>query len=200
MADSTDFYLNWAKERADEMNAVMASLESKANAIASESRTRAERLMGDLRTRRDAFQDQMKKQAVAGEAAWGEAKARMESEWNNFQADVKKYIDSSGQQLKQQQATFHDIANAQLHAWREAANSIQSASAKLAADHRTRIAATVEQMRTDASAAEANFQKLRQAGSESWTAWYSALAESRASFDRANQTAWDAFKRAGSGK
>jgi ElaB/YqjD/DUF883 family membrane-anchored ribosome-binding protein len=200
MARSTDFYLNWAKERANEMDAVMASLESKANEIASESRTRAEQLMGDLRTRRDAFQDQMKKQAAAGEAAWGETKSRMESEWNKFQVDVKKYIDDSGQRLKQQQATFQNVANAQLHAWREAVNSIQSASAELAADHRTKIEAAVQQMRTDASAAEANFRKLRQAGSESWAAWNSALAQSRASFDRANQTAWDAFKRAGSGR
>jgi ElaB/YqjD/DUF883 family membrane-anchored ribosome-binding protein len=200
MARSTDFYLNWAKERANEMDAVMASLESKANEIASESRTRAEQLMGDLRTRRDAFQDQMKKQAAAGEAAWGETKSRMESEWNKFQVDVKKYIDDSGQRLKQQQATFQNVANAQLHAWREAVNSIQSASAELAADHRTKIEAAVQQMRTDASAAEANFQKLRQAGSESWAAWNSALAESRASFDRANQSAWDAFKRAAARK
>jgi hypothetical protein len=29
----------------------------------------------------------------------------------------------------------------------------------------------MQQMTTDASAAEANFHKLRQAGSESWSAW-----------------------------
>jgi hypothetical protein len=34
------------------------------------------------------------------------------------------------------------------------------------------------------------------AGTESWAALTSALAESRAAFDRANQVAWDAFKRA----
>ena len=44
--------------------------------------------------------------------------------------------------------------------------------------------------------AEARLQKLKQAGSESWTALSDALAESRKAFDQANQRAWDAFRRA----
>jgi hypothetical protein len=51
-------------------------------------------------------------------------------------------------------------------------------------------------MKVDASQAEANLQKLRRAGEESWGALGGALAESRAAFDRANQAAWEAFKRA----
>jgi hypothetical protein len=51
-------------------------------------------------------------------------------------------------------------------------------------------------MKAEASAAEANLQKLAKAGSESWSALSAGLAESRAAFDRAKQTAWDAFKRA----
>jgi hypothetical protein len=51
-------------------------------------------------------------------------------------------------------------------------------------------------MNADASKAEANLQELKRAGTESWAALNGALAESRAAFDRANQSAWDALKRA----
>jgi hypothetical protein len=51
-------------------------------------------------------------------------------------------------------------------------------------------------MKADASDADARLQKLKQAGSESWTALSAALAESRKAFDRANQVAWDALQRA----
>jgi hypothetical protein len=51
-------------------------------------------------------------------------------------------------------------------------------------------------MKADASEAEARLQKVKQAGRESWTAPSAALAESRKAFDRANQAALDAFKRA----
>jgi hypothetical protein len=60
----------------------------------------------------------------------------------------------------------------------------------------TDIDAALRRMKADASEAEANLQKLTHAGTESWAALTGALAESRAAFDRANQSAWDAFKRA----
>jgi hypothetical protein len=52
-------------------------------------------------------------------------------------------------------------------------------------------------MKAEAAEAEVRLQKLRQAGSESWTALSAALADSRMAFDHSNQKAWDAFKRAG---
>lgn len=197
MATSVHFYLNWAKERIDEMDAVVSSLEGKTSQVTAQSRAAAEQLVSDLRGRRDAFLESMQKQAEAGEAAWAEAKAKMETDWNGFQADVKKYVDHFGQQVKQQQTTFQEIAAAQLKAWREAADRMQTASAEMAADHRAKLEAAVQQMKADASAAEVNFQKLAKAGGESWTAMTAALAESRAAFDKANQAAWEAFKRAG---
>ena len=98
--------------------------------------------------------------------------------------------------MQQQQATFRDVAAAQMKAWREAAEKLQNEASKVAAARRGDIDAAVKQMKADASAAEVRLQKLKQAGSESWTAFGAALAESRKAFDRANQAAWDAVKRA----
>ena len=200
MASNLHFYLNWAKERIDEMDAVLTSLQSRAAQVSADSRAAADQLVADLRSKRDAFQNDLRRQAEAGEAAWAQSRAKLESDWNAFQADVKKYVEDFGRQMKQQQTTFQDIAAAQLKAWREAADRFQAAAADLAVDRRARMEATVQQMKADASAAEANFQKLAKAGTESWTALSAALTDSRAAFDRANRTAWDAFKRATSGE
>jgi len=200
MASNAHFYLNWAKERIDEMDAVLTSLQSRATQVSAESRAAADQLVADLRSKRDAFQNDLRRQAEAGEAAWAQSRAKLESDWNAFQADVKKYVEDFGRQMKQQQTTFQDIAAAQLKAWREAADRLQAAAADLAVDRRARMEATVQQMKADASAAEANFQKLAKAGTESWAALSAALTDSRAAFDRANRTAWDAFKRATSGE
>jgi hypothetical protein len=66
----------------------------------------------------------------------------------------------------------------------------------VAAARRADVDAAVKQMKADAAEAEARMQKLKQAGSESWSALSEALAVSRKAFDRANQKAWDALKRA----
>ena len=55
-------------------------------------------------------------------------------------------------------------------------------------------------MKADAAEAEARLQKLKQAGNESRSALSAALTESRKAFDRANQKAWDALKRAAPSK
>jgi hypothetical protein len=81
-------------------------------------------------------------------------------------------------------------------AWREGADKFHDAATKMAAEKRANLDAAVKQMRTEAAEAEARLQKLKQAGSESWTALSAALAESRKIFDQANQKTWDAFKRA----
>ena len=193
---SMHFYLNWAKERIDEMDAALASLEAKASRLQADSKVKADQLIADLHKRRDEFEAAVKKEAEAGEAAWARTKAQLESQWNGFEAQVKAYIDTVGERIEQQQATFQDVAAAQMKAWREAADSIQDQAKKFSAERRADVDAAVKQMKADAADADAHLQKLKQAGSESWTALSAALAESRMAFDRANQAAWDAFKRA----
>jgi hypothetical protein len=118
------FYVNWAKERLYEMEAVLTSLESKVGEVQAEVRDKASKALADLRKSRDIFRDTVKKQAEANEAAWTSAKARLEPEWNSFEAEVKKYVESFGKQVEQQKATFKLQSAAQLKAWREAADKL----------------------------------------------------------------------------
>jgi BMFP domain-containing protein YqiC len=194
---SMHFYLNWTKERLDEMDATLASLEAKASQQKADAKAKADQLIVDLKKRRDEFQAGAKAQARANEATWQAAKAQLESQWNGFEAQVKTYFETVSKQIEQQQCTFRDIATAQVKAWREAADKLHGEATKVATEKRVNVDAAIKQMRTDAAQADARLQKLRQAGGESWAAFGAALAESRKAFDQANQKACDAFKRAG---
>lgn len=191
---SAHFYLNWTKERIDEMDAALGSLEAKASQVQADSKAKADQLIVDLKKRRDEFQATAKKQAEAGEVAWQRTKTQLESQWHGFETQVGTYVETLGKQVQQQQATFRDVAAAQVKAWREAADKFHAEAAKVAAARRADVDAAVKQMKADAAEAEARLQKLKQAGSESWSALSTALAESRKAFDRANQKAWDALK------
>ena len=59
---SMHFYLNWAKERIDEMDAALASFEIKAGEAKAESKIKADQIIADLKKRRDEFQAQLKTQ------------------------------------------------------------------------------------------------------------------------------------------
>lgn len=189
-------YLNWTKERIDEMDATLASLEAKAGQVKADSKAKADQLVSDLKKRRDEFQANAKAQVESGEAALHTAKAKLDSQWNGFETQVKAYFDTVGKHVEQQQATFRDVAAAQAKAWREAADKLQAEAAKVTAAKRADIDEAVKQIKADATDAEARLQKLRQAGGESWSVLSGALAESRKTFDQASQKAWETFKRA----
>jgi len=191
------FYVTWAKERLDEMEAVLNSLESKAGEVQADLRDKAKKALVDLRSSRDIFSDTVKKQAEANEAAWTSAKAKLEPEWNSFEAEVKKYVETFGRQVDQQLATFKLQSAAQLKAWREASDKLAGDTRQFSTERRAEIDAAVKRMQADAATAEVRLQKqMEQMGTQSWSALMAVLTETRAAFDRANQAARDAFKRA----
>ena len=197
---SMHVYLNWSKQRIDEMDAALASLEAKVSQLKADSKAKADHLLADLKERQHEFQAKAKAQAQAGEATLHASKAQLESQWHGFETQLKTYIETVGKQVQQQQATFRDVATAQMKAWHEAMDKLHNETAKIAAAKRADVDAAVKQMKADAAEAEARLQKLKQAGSESWSALSAALTESRQAFDRANQKAWDALKRAAPSK
>ena len=193
---SVHFYLNWAKERLDEMDATLAVLDGQIAKMQAEARANAQQLVGELRAKRNEFESALKKQAQAGEAAWESAKTRLDADWKAFQHILKEYTETIGKHMEQQQAVFQSQVDAQLKAWRVTADQLNAAAAAFATNSRREVDAAIVRMKADATAAEQKLAKLAQAGTESWSALSAALGETRASFDRANQAARDAFKRA----
>ena len=193
---SMHFYLNWAKARLDEMDATLASLERTASELRADARAKAERALSEMRNGRDDFQQIIEKQREANEATWVAVKATLENDWNAFETSVQRYIDAAGEQIAPREAAFRAGVDAQMKAWQEVAGKLQNAAAEFAADRRAEVEAIVKRMKDDAAGAETKLDKLSRAGSESWLALNTALAETRAAFDRANQAAQDAFKNA----
>jgi hypothetical protein len=197
MPSNIQFYVNWAKERLDEMEAVLMSLESRLGEMQVDAGDKANKALANLRKGRDSFRDTVEKQAGASEAAWTRAREKLEPEWNAFEAELKKYLENFGNQAEQQRATFKLQAEAQLKAWREAADKLAGNTKQFAAERQAEIDTAVKRMQADAAAAEEKLQKqMTQIGTRSWFALTGALTETRAAFDRANQAAREVFKRA----
>jgi hypothetical protein len=195
MSTQSNFH-SWANERLDEMDATLSFLEGKVGEVQADLRARADKLLAELRAKQEEFRNTVKKNVDAKEAAFTVARAKLETDWKAFEADVAKYVESFSKRIEQQQAIFKIQAAAQLKAWQEAADKLASDAKQFAAERRTEIDAAVKGMKADAAVAEEKLHKLNEAGAQSWSALMVALAETRASFDRANHAAREAFKRA----
>jgi hypothetical protein len=192
----TSPYLIWAKERMNEMDAVLASLQAKAAPLQAEASAKRDRLISDLKKNRDEFKAAAAEHAEIGEAAWEKTRSQLEAQWNAFEGQMQTYFATVGKHVEQQQATFRDVAAAQVRAWRETAEKVQESASKLAAARRPEIDAVIKEMKSEAAEAEARLQKLKHAERQSWSALSTALADSRKAFDKASRKAWDALKRA----
>jgi hypothetical protein len=189
-------YFDWAKMRIDEMDVTLALLERQIESLEANARTRGQGFITVMRKERNTFVEKMKRQAHASEAVLTTARHNMETQWNAFETNVQKYIDDVGKQVDQRRATFQARADAQMKAWQGSIENLRDTAKGYAADQRAKIEATAMQMKADAKAAEARLQKLSVAGAVTSAAFTTALAETRAAFDRASQVAHNAVRSA----
>ncbi|MDI1229270.1 MAG: hypothetical protein PSY14_16440 [bacterium] len=186
----------WAKLRIDEMDAVLKSLEGKATQINADAQARAAQLVADLKKLRQDFETQFRMHATEGEAALELVRKKLEGQCEDFQRQIKTYIETAGKQVEHQEELFKEMAASQITAWREGADKLQKEAANAATAHRASIDEAIKRMKVAATEAEDRLKKVREAGSQSWPAFNSALVESRKAFDHATQVATDALKRA----
>ena len=120
------FYVNWAKERLDEMEATLTSLEGKAGEVQAEARDKADKVLASLQKKRDEFRDTIQRTADTNEAAWITPRPSWKSKMGVVQTEVLKYVDSFGKQVEQQQALYKSpgrraterLARSRRRAWR----------------------------------------------------------------------------------
>ena len=164
---SMHFYLNWAKERIDRIDAALASLEVKAGQTQADWKVKANQLIAELEIERDEFQATVKKQVEASEAVWERTKAhvgtpveQLRSASETLHRHCRQAISSSRRSYS---ATSPPLRRRRGAKWPD---KFYDAATKFAAERRAEIEAAVKQMRANAEA-DARLRKLKQAGSAS---------------------------------
>ena len=163
---SAHCFLSWAKSQL--MRWMPHSRRSKERRCKSGLRLeiKADQFIAQMRKKRDEFESAVKKQAEAGKSVWDSAKLQLATELKDFEAETKKYLETFGNGIEQQQAVFQSQVTAQLSAWREAADKLHAAGKEFAIERRREIDGTVSRMKADAAAAERKLQELARAGTE----------------------------------
>ena len=92
--------LNWAKERTEEMDATLASLEGRLRQLKATVRADPTRFVAQLRAQRDAFRAAVAKQTQVDKAESTRAAKELEAQWTAFENDVDLYFEHFGKQIE----------------------------------------------------------------------------------------------------
>lgn len=185
----------WAKERLDEMDASLDILHRQAGKAKTTALESVDRSIQDLRRRRDAFRQAMKIAFEAGATQWADHKTRLESQWNDFEAELNRTMETFGAQVANRQMMFRDLVAAQRNAWRNTAKTVQSFTTGFAHDCEVEIKQAIQTMKANELKAEERLKDIKEAGADSWLTMKGALAESRSAFDRSIKACEKAFER-----
>jgi SOS-response transcriptional repressor LexA len=139
---SAHFQLNWVKERIDEMDASLASLERSARKAKSQSSSDAKRLVAALKKRRARFETIVKKQAKDNDIAWQRGRAQLEAEWKKFEAEAAHHLKTATQQVEQKVA-FRRASGVQARALRGAVEKLQDLAGTIVPARRTGFKAVI---------------------------------------------------------
>lgn len=183
-----------AKERLDEMDATFALAEKKLATWNSENLIAAEGAFAEMREQRQALKEFIDAKSQAGEAEWQQAKSMIECRWIAFEAAVQKWVDATRQDIADHNEIFVARADAQPKAWNDIIDQLGTSAKASASDRKRDVESTIATIRADRDVVKAKLDSLKRSRKETRFALANALDESRAAFDRANQTASDSIQ------
>lgn len=189
-------FSNWAKQRAEEIEASLRTMQAGLGALSAEAKRQAEHAIVEMNAQREAFQRAIKEQSSEGEAALAKARTALEANWASFETTMQKYLADARQTAEQQQALFAARAEAQRKAWQQSMEAFYQQAGGFAVAKRSDLDVALDHAKAEAEAAKSRLDAAAKAGAQSWDAMTAALEESRAAFEKAGKKAMDAFNRA----
>ncbi|KIZ47579.1 MULTISPECIES: hypothetical protein [Rhodopseudomonas] len=189
--------LEWTKQKLDEIDATLASLEESAKSLSSAARIEAERALARIATARNEFSrnaDVLRAQtADAGEETY----AALLAKWTEVELGLQTYLAAAASQADTVKNAFAARAAAQRVTWQKSLATIQAAASETVERARIEADAAAARLSEAAAKVEAKFGQASNAGDESWKAIQSAIAEAHAVQQRTWKAITDSFAKLG---
>lgn len=175
----------WLKTRLDEMDASVAHFESSLEKTSAMVQSRAANLMADMKRRRDSFKHWFDQREDQGEQAFGEAKDKLEHEWEAFETSVESFLETAENKADAANEAFKVRVTCQRKSWLHAIERAKTASHSFGEERKLEINKAIAKLEADANKLGYKLKGSNKAGHESWSAFRTALSDSRTAFDHA---------------
>jgi hypothetical protein len=188
----------WAKQRLDDVDAIISEVEKTTDRLADGARKEAEAALTRLRESQVKLQqyfDELRAEANAVTRGGEEIQDKLDAEWVEVEGAFQSFLSAA----KDHAETVRDVivarAQAQHQSWEASLKDLRERAEDAVEKARGEWDVAIKRLSDEAEKFQARIGDAKDAGDESWSAVKTGLAEAKTVHDRTIQKIKDAFSK-----
>jgi hypothetical protein len=181
-------YLAWAKQKLDEVDSTLATLDNSVGALEKDARTQADLAISRIRSARDAFKAKVdaavRSDFAAADAITKEAQVGIEAEWTEVELAFQDFLAAASSHASIVKKALSARADAQRQAWQSSLQTTRATATAVIDQARGEADTVIRRLAAEGEKAEAKLGQVSVAGDESWKAIKGGLEEVISIYDR----------------
>ncbi|GEO87480.1 MULTISPECIES: hypothetical protein [Alphaproteobacteria] len=188
----------WAKQRLDDVDAIISEVEKASGALKDSARREADAALARLRTSRDTIQkiyDVLRSGAATMKGDVEDFQAALEAEWVEVEFAFQAFLAAASDQAETVRGIVVARATAQRQSWEESLEELRDQAVDMVEKARSELDGAIKRLSDEADTFQARIGDAKDARDESWAAVKSGLADAKAVHDRTIAKIKDAFSK-----
>lgn len=185
----------WAKQRLDDVDAIISEVEKATGELKDEARAQADAALSRLQVSRAKVQNYYDQLRAEADAVKGGVEDALETEWVEVESAFQAFLSAT----KDQGETARDVvvarARAQRKSWDDSLKGLRAQAEEAVEKARGELDAAIKRLSDEAEKFQSRIGEAKDAGDESWAAVKAGLVDAKAVHDRTIQKIKDAFSK-----
>jgi vacuolar-type H+-ATPase subunit I/STV1 len=189
----------WAKQRLDEIDAMIAQAEKSAGDLNENARADADRALSRLvgsRAKLKQLLDELRTQADAAKNTVSQAQQALKDEWVEAESAFQAFLASAGDQTEIARNAIATRAEAQRKSWQAAVNDLRGQATAAVDKASDEFDAAIKRLSAATENAKAKIGHVSSAGDETWQAVRAGLLEAKAVHEKTIKKIAEALSKA----
>lgn len=188
----------WAKQRLDDLDAIISEVEKTSNKLQDSARKEADAVVQRLKASRGTIQkiyDELRDEANAVKGGVEGIQDALDAEWVEVESAFQTYLAAAGDRAESTRDVVIARTRAQRQSWEASLKALRDQAADAVEAARSELDAAIKRLSDEAEKFQARIGEAKDAGDESWKAVKGGLVDARAVHDRTIQKIKDAFSK-----
>jgi hypothetical protein len=180
-------YLEWTKQKLEEIDATLSALDDLVKTLKSDARTKADAAIVQIRAARDAFKakvDALRSDIAASKAVADDTYVSLKAEWAEVELAFQDFLAAAAGQANIVKQAVTDRAEAQRKSLHSSLQAIRATASDALDQGRIEADAAISRLAAETEKAAAKLGQVSAAGDDSWKAIKGGLEEITSAYDR----------------